>query len=151
MKNKASAFMEYAIILAVVGAVLITMNIYMKRGVQGRIKDMADNFINAGESAQVVEIDPEVKTTSESNVVSDSTLTDETAIGGGKRTVVVDTTSIEASSVAKDVGRSSTTPDTSSLIPAEEGQVVVPERPEEDTETAEAEVDGIVNGAREDR
>lgn len=123
MRRRASALMEYAIILGVVGAALITMNIYIKRGVQGRVKDMADYFINDGQEAQVVEIDPEVETTSESSVVSDSTLTDNTSLGGGKQLALLDNTSIEASSVTRDVGRSPNNPDTNTFIPAEAGQI----------------------------
>lgn len=35
---------EYAILLAIVASALIAMQIYLKRGIQGRIRDLADQI-----------------------------------------------------------------------------------------------------------
>jgi len=40
-KNKGQSVQEFAILLAVVTAALLAMQIYIKRGVQGRLKDLA--------------------------------------------------------------------------------------------------------------
>lgn len=43
-KNKGQSALEYAILLAVVVAVLVIMNVYIKRGVQGRFKESSDDI-----------------------------------------------------------------------------------------------------------
>lgn len=35
---------EYAVLLAVIATALFSMQIYMKRGIQGRVKDLADQI-----------------------------------------------------------------------------------------------------------
>lgn len=129
--KKASALMEFAIVLGIVSAVLVTMNIYMKRGLQGKVKDMTDYFISGGQPAQENQVDSEVETTSQSNVFSSSTLTDQTGIGGGKKTAFSEDTSISADSTTKDTGKSPINPDTSTFIPAEAGQFDNLQRPED--------------------
>lgn len=42
--KKAQSVNEYAIVLAIVAAAIIGMQIYVKRGVQGRIRDLADQL-----------------------------------------------------------------------------------------------------------
>lgn len=42
--KKAQSVSEFAIILAVVAAALIGMQVYLKRGVQGKIRDLADQI-----------------------------------------------------------------------------------------------------------
>lgn len=36
--------LEYALLIAVIAAALITMQVYIKRGIQGRVRDMADQI-----------------------------------------------------------------------------------------------------------
>lgn len=51
-KNKsASIYVEYAVILGVVALAFVAMNLYMKRGLQGRLADMSDHFISASHEA----------------------------------------------------------------------------------------------------
>jgi hypothetical protein len=45
--NCGSAIAEYALILGLVGLALAAMNIYIKRGMQGQVKDMTDLFLGA--------------------------------------------------------------------------------------------------------
>lgn len=130
--KRASVFMEYAILLGLAAAAFLTMNMYIKRGLQARVKDMADYFISQGQQAQVVQIDPNVSSVSDSNVVSNSTLTNEMSLGGERKLAFLDNTAITASSITEDLGKPSYQPDTEKFIPAEAGQVVLPERPEED-------------------
>jgi len=43
-RNKAQSTLEYALIIAVVIAALLAINTYMKRGVQGRLKESTDEI-----------------------------------------------------------------------------------------------------------
>ena len=97
-KDKAaSSFMEYALILGVASAVLIGMNTYIKRGIQGRLKEMTDYFISP---TQLVEINP---TLSQTNTLSEATINNEGFLGGGARERRSETRNIQASSSVKDI------------------------------------------------
>lgn len=50
---KAQSLIEYSLILAIVGAALIGMQLYMKRGLQGVVKTAADQ-LGTQEGAQVL-------------------------------------------------------------------------------------------------
>ena len=71
-KNSGFSISEYVIITALVLAALTAMNIYIKRGVQGRIKDLADYNINAGKPVQENEASPTATTTGESNQTTET-------------------------------------------------------------------------------
>lgn len=43
-RNKGQSTLEYALIVTVVIASLLAINLYMKRGVQGRLKESADEI-----------------------------------------------------------------------------------------------------------
>ena len=43
-KNRAQSMMEYAVLIAVVSAALVAMQIYIKRGMQGRLKGLANQI-----------------------------------------------------------------------------------------------------------
>lgn len=43
-KNKAQTTLEYAILIGVIVAGLIAMQVYLKRGWQGKLRDSADNM-----------------------------------------------------------------------------------------------------------
>ena len=125
-KNRiASAFMEYALILGVVSLALVMMNTYIKRGVQGRIKDMTDYFIGGEQAA---DSNPTAITTSNSTTNSDSTSTTEELLGGGRRLAFLDTTNINTSSrvvdQAKPLGQDPFTP-------SGRGSVTPPTRPDD--------------------
>ncbi len=47
MKNKAQNLSEYAIILGMVSLALIGMQVYIKRGMQGRLKDLSKQISSA--------------------------------------------------------------------------------------------------------
>lgn len=47
LKKKAQSLSEYSICLAVVLVTLITINVYVKRGLQGRYRDVTDATISA--------------------------------------------------------------------------------------------------------
>ncbi len=43
-KNRAQSMMEYAVLIAAVSAALVGMQIYIKRGMQGRLRDLAQQI-----------------------------------------------------------------------------------------------------------
>lgn len=43
-KNRAQSTLEYAILIGVIVAGLIAMQVYLKRGFQGKLRDNADNM-----------------------------------------------------------------------------------------------------------
>lgn len=43
-KNIAQSAVEYSLVIAVVVSALVTINVYVKRGLQGRIADASDDF-----------------------------------------------------------------------------------------------------------
>jgi hypothetical protein len=77
--------MEYAIILSLVIAVFYAMNIYFKRGIQGKIKDMADGYISNEQSALT---DDYVDSTANSSRGMDVSETETIYKGGGRRSKV---------------------------------------------------------------
>lgn len=44
MKNKGQSTLEYALIVTVIMAAMVAINIYMKRGVQGKLRESADKI-----------------------------------------------------------------------------------------------------------
>ncbi len=128
MNKKASSLLEYSIILGVVSLVLITMNLYIKRGVQGKVKDMTDYFIGR---EQIVEINPTATTNSRNTSVANSTVNSNVLVGGGRRITTTETANINASSRVIDTGRDPYTPDTGGYVGSEAGSVTPPARPDE--------------------
>lgn len=96
MKKRASSFMEYAIVLGVISAVLVGMNTYVKRGMQGRLKEMTDYFIS---SQQLTEI---YSTESTSDSITDTAIDKQAFIGGGTKTVLTEARDVQAQSTAQD-------------------------------------------------
>jgi hypothetical protein len=74
--------MEYMIILGIISTVLWGMNIYVKRGVQGKVKDLTDSFIG---KEQETDISPTAVTTSSAKSDYDSTVDTRGSLGGGWR------------------------------------------------------------------
>lgn len=46
-RNKAQSTAEYAILIGLVVGVLVVMQTYLKRGIQGRVKDAADEYVTS--------------------------------------------------------------------------------------------------------
>ncbi|MBU1124500.1 MAG: hypothetical protein KKC84_00565 [Candidatus Omnitrophica bacterium] len=44
LKKRGQSTLEYSIVIAVVIAALLALNVYLKRGVQGKLKDSADQI-----------------------------------------------------------------------------------------------------------
>lgn len=88
---------EYAIIISLISAALISMNIYFKRSLQGRLKDMADNLIsneqNSGNDLY------KSRSTAETNATSNVTLA--MSRGGGRELVSVEQRDISSTGTSQ--------------------------------------------------
>lgn len=126
-RKSASIFMEYAMVIAVVSLAIVTMNIYMKRGMQGRLKEMTDYFIS---NEQLVEIDP---VTSDSNTTTDTTTVEDTNIGGGTMLALLDRSETNSTSTLID----ESSPYSSPFVVADRGFITVPDRPDEEDYTTD--------------
>lgn len=95
-KNKAATILtDYLILLGVVSLALVAMQTYVKRGVQGQVKEMTDYFIG-GEQALIV--DPTVHSASVSNSTMNSYNSAELLEAGRTRNAGLDIVNVEAAS-----------------------------------------------------
>lgn len=121
MSRSANTFLEYVIILGVISAALIGMNTYIKRGLQGQLKEMTDYFISNSASSQLAQINPSI---SHSNTISAANIESADFIGGGTAVSLSETRNISALSRAEERESTFIGP----LIPAESGEVATPIR-----------------------
>ena len=112
MNKRANSVVEYAIILGVVILALSTMNIYIKRGVQGKVKDLSDGFIGAGSPMQAETPNVMALSTSSTNSVANSTVTTRDLLGGSREVNVSEHSSMNAISRTEDI-KKNPVPDTS--------------------------------------
>jgi hypothetical protein len=82
--KKGQNLTEIALILGIVGLVLIGMEVYARRGIQGKVKDLTDNMIGKGQSTYQQDTSGLTVNTSKSTFVSGSTITVEDRTGGSK-------------------------------------------------------------------
>lgn len=121
--KKASAFLEYVLILGIVSLALIMMNVYMKRGLQGKIADMSDFFIGQEHAANS---EPTANITANtSNTYSGSTTYD-TSSGGRTQLALLDNNNVKSTSRVADFPNISSS---ESFILAEQGYITPPVRP----------------------
>jgi len=73
IKKKAQTIQEYVILLALVATAFIAMQAYMKRGVQGRLRDLANQISNKQYESN--------ETTSTTNIVRSGTSTEQEHLG----------------------------------------------------------------------
>ncbi len=66
-KIRAQSTLEYAVMVALIAAALLTMQTYIKRGIQGRLKDTADEL---GQQYDPGSTTADITTTSSSNMVT---------------------------------------------------------------------------------
>ena len=87
LKAKAQSISEYAVLLMLVAAAISGMTIYMKRGVQAGIKDVADLI---GNQQDYEDFDPLKGARSNSDIhqYTNSSTTTEKALGGGVTTYI---------------------------------------------------------------
>jgi len=111
LNRSGNTVVEYAIILGIVILAFSTMNIYIKRGVQGRVKDMADGYIGSGEPMQASNTNVKAISTSATNSVADSSYTVQDLSGGARELVLSEQSSVSAVSRTEDM-KKITVPDT---------------------------------------
>lgn len=120
-KISAFAILEYAIVLGVIFAALIGMNTYIKRGLQGRVKSMADNFIS---NEQEVDITTG-GVSSESSTLAQSDIRQEGLEKGAMQLALLDARNTVAHSRVEDEKPPITT---AAFTPADKGNVATPVR-----------------------
>ena len=89
IKKRGQTFQEYVILLALVAAALIAMQTYMKRGVQGRLRDLADQI--SPKQYEPIDTVSTTNITRNSNSLDKASLGTYTVVGSDK--VVTDYTS----------------------------------------------------------
>lgn len=98
MNRRGNTIIEYAIIIGLIVAALTAMNTFMKRGLQGKIKDMTDYYIS---NQQVEEMDPTiVERTTQKDTLTNSTVDSTGLVGGGVLSSFAKTDDIDYSSEA---------------------------------------------------
>ena len=133
MDRRGNTFVEYVLIISIVTAALFAMNIYVKRGLQGRVKDMSDYFISGNESLQEDTASARATTTSEAVTTSGSSVLTKDSTGGIREVESSEETGIKASSRTEDI-KKNTLPDTT----VTSGDAVVPGVGTENYEAAKA-------------
>lgn len=127
-----NSLIEYALILGLAAMVFTGMNIYIKRGMQGKVQEMTDFFIS---NKQEGNINPTAETSSSSNVAYSANFGSQMLTGGGTKTALSDATTIGASSTTIDKDIPSYEKNSSTVTPAEAGTVAPPNRQEQTTTT----------------
>jgi len=120
--NIGTSITEYALILGVVSIAFLSMNSYISRGIQGKVKDLTDCFVS---DQQIGDINPTVISNSNSVVSSPSVRMDTTLYPGGISSLAYSdrtTTDVTADSVDQDIPVKDGV-----YIPVEAGTSVKPE------------------------
>lgn len=97
MMRKGQSSAEYAVMVGLVVAAVVAMQLYARRGVQGKVKDVTDNFTKQGVGT-TAQYEPYYATTN--YTVAQSRASTDTTTKDGKiaRTGINDTTSRTGSS-----------------------------------------------------
>lgn len=134
MKKSGFSLGEYVIILGIVSAALIGMNTYLKRGIQGKLKEMTDFFIAAEQDA---ETNPQVISTVTTDTTSDTAEQRLASVGGSSESNFWARVNTATSAHSEDFSSAS---DSTPFIPADEEMIVIPpERPPGEEEFIEQE------------
>ena len=93
---------ELALIIGVIGLALISMEIYFKRGVSGKLKDLTDVII--GNEQEIFQQDTSGLETNNSfsTMNADTETAISTNLGGGRATVATENTVTVYNSIAED-------------------------------------------------
>lgn len=83
LKNEAQSLTEYSICLAIVLIALITMNFYVKRGLQGRYKDLTD--YTTAKALALRQYEPDYKESEYTNVMGRKIIGTTISVGGNFR------------------------------------------------------------------
>ncbi|MDO8661645.1 MAG: hypothetical protein Q7K98_00270 [Candidatus Omnitrophota bacterium] len=82
--KKGQNLTEIALLIGIVGLVLIGMEVYARRGIQGKVKDLTDNMLGKEQATYQQDTSGLAVNTSESSFVSSSTATISERPGGSK-------------------------------------------------------------------
>ncbi len=100
--RKAQNFTELALVIGVIGIVLIGMEVYIKRGFSGKIKDLTDHIISPDQEAYSVDTSGLEINESSSNFSLSSTMSESTSVGGSYRVQGTERSRSESSSTSLD-------------------------------------------------
>lgn len=101
--KKGQSLTEVALIIGVVGLVFIGMEVYAKRGLQGKVKDLTDNMIGAEQAAYQEDTSGLEVNKSDSTLTFGSTIASREGLGGTKSLTIPDeTTTVTYRSEAAD-------------------------------------------------
>ena len=87
-RNAGQSTLEFAILICAVAGALLGMQIYLKRGIAGGLRDSADQI---GGQYAPTRTNSNITTVSTSNTTTSSNLIKDKDIGGGVRVDVIDT------------------------------------------------------------
>ncbi|MBP7215883.1 MAG: hypothetical protein KBA46_01215 [Candidatus Omnitrophica bacterium] len=103
IKIRGDAIMEYAVVLGLVSLALIAMNVYVKRGIQGRVRDLTQYYL-APEIMHTQEVDPSAQTTTDTTTNSISIKNAFNNGGGDINAIINEFTNVVANSETMDNG-----------------------------------------------
>lgn len=83
VSRKAQNFTELALVIGIAGLVFIAMEVYIKRGISGKVKDLTCNMIGSTQDAYSVDTSGLEVNESGSELTLESSMTESTVIGGG--------------------------------------------------------------------
>ncbi len=90
--KKGQSLTEVALIIGVVGLVFIGMEVYAKRGLQGKVKDLTDNMIGTEQAVYQEDTSGLEVNRSDSTLTFGSTITSRGGLGGTKSLTIPDET-----------------------------------------------------------
>ena len=99
--RKGQSTAEYAIVIGLVIAAAVAMQVYVKRGIQGKVKDLTDNIIGTEQAAYQQDTSGFEINDLTSTLVSDTRVTVKESEGGGRRSTGSETTTYEYESTLK--------------------------------------------------
>jgi len=82
VRERAQNFTELALVIGIVGIVLMGMQVYVKRGISAKVRDLTDAMIGAEQSAYSVDVAGLEINEADSGISLISRTTESTAIGG---------------------------------------------------------------------
>lgn len=99
---KAQNFTELALVIGVIGVVLIGMEVYIKRGVQGKVKALTDHIISTDQEVYSVDTSGLEINISDSDFSLSSRMTESVSAGGSYSVRGAERSRIESSSTSED-------------------------------------------------
>jgi len=100
--GRGQSLTELALVISLIGLALIAMEIYFKRGMQGKIKDLTDNIISSEQEVYQQDTSGLLVNTSSSTLNTDTNTTYTLSEGGGLRTESIENTVTDYSSQVSD-------------------------------------------------